>query len=148
MSNERRKYARLRPGVAVRFCEETTDRSKREYLVGVAENCGLGGMFISTDPPFSEGSIVTLDFWIESESKGVTPVTAYGIVRWVRRKSGVRGMGVQFIEFEGLGDRIFSDWIKEVFKDHPEIDEDKPGPYSKIAAPQDLHLHRPTSSTG
>jgi hypothetical protein len=135
MSNETRKYARLRPGVAVRFFGEPIDRTTRQYLTGAAENCGLGGMFISTEYAFSKGSIVTLDFRIDSESRGLTPVRAYGIVSLVQRKGGIRGMGIQFIEFEGLGDRIFSDWIKEVLKEHPEKDENEPGLYSKIAGP-------------
>lgn len=134
MSYQRRKTRRIRPGVAVRFFGESIDRMKRQYLDGVVENCGLGGMFIPTDHPFPKGSPITLDFRIESESKELTPVRAQGIVRWVRRRTGDRGMGIAFIEFQGLGDRVFSDWIRKVLKEPEEKNRTEPRVYSKIAA--------------
>ena len=134
MSYQRRKTHRIRPGVAVRFFGEPIDRTKRQYLDGVVENCGLGGMFISTDRPFPKGSLVTLEFRIKSESRDLDPVKAQGIVRWVRRRTGDRGMGIAFIEFEGLGDRVFSDWIKKVLDEPQYGDENKPKVYLKIAA--------------
>lgn len=120
MFNQRRKTHRIRPGVAVRFIGESIDKMTRHYLDGVVENCGLGGMFISTDHPFPKGSLITLDFRIDSESRELTPVRAQGIVRWVKRRTGNRGMGIEFIEFQGLGDRVFADWIKKVL-DEPRV---------------------------
>ena len=134
MSYQRRKTHRIRPGVAVRFFGEPIDRTKRQYLDGVVENCGLGGMFISTDRPFPKGSLVTLEFRIKSESRDLDPVKAQGIVRWVRRRTGDRGMGIAFIEFEGLGDRVFSDWIRKVLKEPEEKNRTEPRVCSKIAA--------------
>ena len=134
MFNKRRKNCRIRPGVSVRFMGESIDKMKREYLDGVVENCGLGGMFISTDHVFSKGSLITLDFRIDSESKDLTPVRAQGIVRWVQRRNGNRGMGIAFIEFQGLGDRVFSDWIKKVLDEPQYWDENEPKVYFKIAA--------------
>ena len=134
MSYQRRKTHRIRPGVAVRFFGEPIDRTKRQYLDGVVENCGLGGMFISTDRPFPKGSLVTLDFRIKSESRDLDPVKAQGIVRWVRRRTGDRGMGIAFIEFQGLGDRVFSDWIRKVLKEPEEKNRTEPRVCSKIVA--------------
>ena len=117
MRPQKRRTHRIRSGVAVRFIGESIDRTTRRYLDGVAENCGLGGMFISTEHPYPKGSLITLDFRINSESKELTPVSARGIVRWVQRRIGDRGMGIEFIEFEGLGDRVFSDWIEKVLQE-------------------------------
>ena len=134
MFNRKRESCRIRPGVAVRFMGESIAKAKREYLDGVVENCGLGGMFISTDRLFPKGSLITMDFRIDSESKDLTPVSAQGMVRWVQRGNGNRGMGIAFIEFKGLGDRVFSSWIKKVL-DEPEYgDENEPMVYLKIAA--------------
>lgn len=134
MSYQRRKTHRIRPGVAVRFFGEPIDRTKRQYLDGVVENCGLGGMFISTDRPFPKGTLITMDFRIESESKELTPVRARGIVRWVQRRAGDRGVGIEFMEFERLGDRVFSDWIKKVLQEPQDRDENESKAYLKIAA--------------
>ncbi len=134
MVNIKRKSCRIRPGVAVRFMGESIAKTKREYLDGVVENCGLGGMFISSDHLFPKGSLITMDFRIDSESKNLTPVSAQGIVRWVQRRNGDRGMGIAFIEFQGLGDRVFSEWIKKVLDEPQYGDEDEPRVYLNIAA--------------
>ncbi len=134
MLHQEKRTHRIRPGVAVRFIGKSIDRTTRHYLDGVVENCGLGGMFISTDHPFPKGNLITLDFRVNSESKGSTPVRARGIVRWVQRRTGDRGMGIEFMEFERLGDRVFSDWIKKVLQEPQDRDENEPKVYLKIAA--------------
>lgn len=140
MLHQKRKTHRIRPGVAVRFFGEPIAKTKRQYLDGIVENCGLGGMFISIDHPFPKGSLITLEFRIKSESRNLEPVKAKGIVRWVRRRTGDQGMGIAFIEFEGLGDRVFSDWIRKVLKEPEEKNRTEPRVCSKIVA-----LARPLS---
>lgn len=60
-------------------------------------NLGQGGCFIRTEHPLTVGSPLGLS--IELGSKG-SPVTARGIVRWVRETSEAkpRGMGIQFTD--------------------------------------------------
>ena len=112
MDDDRRQYRRVAAGVRVGFQREDMDANASEYLQGVAENCGLGGMFLATSHLFPKGSVVVLAI----EREGQPAVEARAVVRWVNRWSRPHGMGLEFIEFEGLGERNIEDWLNEVFE--------------------------------
>jgi hypothetical protein len=103
---ERRGYPRLAAGARVHYREVSLRRPERDYLKGVAENVSLGGMFIATRRPMAPGAVVSLVF-----ETGNALVKAKAVVCWRRRWRGPRGMGVRFIEFEGLGGRRFESWM-------------------------------------
>jgi len=113
---EKRKYPRIATNVHVRFRNEFLSKEARDYLGGVAENLSLGGMFVSSDHLLSKGSIITLEFEIESEDKNVSTINARAVVRWVRRWRSPRGMGIEFIEFQGVDNHTFAKWIEGLFK--------------------------------
>jgi len=104
---EQRRYPRVTAGVRVLYRGDPLERRERQYLQGIAADLSLGGMFLATDRPLPVGSLVRLEF-----QPGVGPgenpaeemaVTAQAVVRWRRRWRRPRGMGLEFVEFEGLG---------------------------------------------
>ncbi|HYO15563.1 MAG TPA: PilZ domain-containing protein [Thermoanaerobaculia bacterium] len=106
-----REYPRLVAGVRVCYREISLRRPEREYLKGVAENVSLGGMFIATRRSLAPGAVVSLVFET-GRGNGTAPVKAKAVVCWRRRWRHPRGMGVRFIEFEGLGERRFESWVE------------------------------------
>lgn len=106
-----RESLRLAVGVRVRYREVSLRRPEREYLKGVAENVSLGGMFIATRRPPAPGAVVSLVF-DAGDRGGAAPVKAKAIVCWRRRWRSPQGMGVRFIEFEGLGERRLENWVE------------------------------------
>ncbi len=107
---EKRKYQRIATDVMVRFREQSVDDSTQEYLQGIAENCGLGGVFLATRHILPKGSIVSLLFTYIQDDREVQ-VRAKAVVRWTRRLRKPRGMGLEFFEFQGLGDRDFRQYL-------------------------------------
>ncbi|HEV8579830.1 MAG TPA: PilZ domain-containing protein [Thermoanaerobaculia bacterium] len=112
-AEERRQYRRLAAGVRVRFNELSLGRTEREYLKGVAADVSLGGMFIATRHTFPEGTPIALEFHARDES-GSAPVRAHAVVCWRRRWRQPRGMGVQFVDFEFLGQRRLEVWLDTI----------------------------------
>ncbi len=113
MSAEQRQYPRISPNVRLNVMGKQIDKETRKYFEGIIGDISLGGMFIKTDQPFSKGSKVRIQF--NSEKDNGDPITAIGLVRWTRKWMKPRGMGVDFIEFEGLGSRSFEDWMRNNF---------------------------------
>lgn len=107
-----RNYRRVAAGVRVVCSSAPVDRQAREYLEGIAENVSLGGLFIATPDPLPVGNVAMLQFYLDGED--AEPVRAKAIVRWSRRWRRPRGMGLQFVEFEGLGWRRVESWIDVV----------------------------------
>jgi hypothetical protein len=113
--SENRRYPRVAPGVNFSVTVEHTNRGDREYYEGIIEDVSLGGMFIKIGHPFPKGSIVTILF--ESRiKKDERPVTAKGLIRWTRKWKQPYGMGIDFIEFDGLGSTPFEEWFKKHFQ--------------------------------
>jgi c-di-GMP-binding flagellar brake protein YcgR len=118
--DERRRYPRLSAGVRIFYRGEPLEPRERAYLEGVAEDLSLGGMFLATDRPLPVGSRVWLEF-----QPGVAPgedpaqemaVRAQAVVRWRRRWRSPRGMGLEFVEFEGLGRHEFQAVIERLLE--------------------------------
>ena len=111
MKRDKRKARRIATNFLVKFFRGSVDSSMRRTMKGIVENCSTGGMFISTDRPFSRGSVFTFEFELESETKHRIRIQVRAIVRWVQRLIHNPGMGVEFIVFNGRGDREFYSWL-------------------------------------
>lgn len=109
---ERRVFRRLAAGARVRFHEMSLRRPDLEYLRGVAEDVSLGGMFIATRHTFPVGTALSLEF--HTREDGGAPVRAKAVVCWRRRWREPRGMGMRFVELEGLGQRRLEAWMETV----------------------------------
>jgi c-di-GMP-binding flagellar brake protein YcgR len=115
MSEEKRKFKRATTDIAVQFNEEKVDKATKTYLQGVASNCGLGGMFLVTRHLFSKGSIVNLKFFFKDGDEEVY-IEARAIVRRVQRFRSPRGMGLEFFEFSGFGEKNLEQYISRILK--------------------------------
>jgi len=111
MADEQRKFPRIATNVGVRFRKEKHSRESAKYLSGIAENCSLGGMLITTDYVLPKGKILKMKFELKAEDGTIKLIRARAIVRWVKRRGSQKGMGVEFIEFVELGDKTFGEWM-------------------------------------
>lgn len=110
----RRQYRRVAAGVSVFYWSPPVDKPTREYLEGIASDLSLGGLFLATPRPLPKGSYVLLDFETAGDEGG--PVSAKAVVRWRRRWRPPRGMGLEFVEIEGLGQRRLEAWVESILK--------------------------------
>ncbi len=115
-SRERRDFSRVSSNVAVRWYGETLDKSTREYLSQIAGNISLRGMFVEADRPPPAGTMIRLEIRLASANSDAEPVQAKAIVRWRRRWSRPRGMGVEFLDLKGLGQRNLKEWLQSVLR--------------------------------
>jgi Tfp pilus assembly protein PilZ len=105
MEDDRRGgYRSILPGTEVVYRAAPVRPKDRRYLVGIAENVSLGGLFISTRQPFPVGTLVFLDVY-PGEGADRTPFSARAVVRWRQLWREPRGMGLQFLEFANLAAR-------------------------------------------
>ena len=111
MELSRRAYPRTAADVRVSYHEEPVTSGTREYLEGLAADIGIGGMFIATENPLPKGSVASLEFRTGADAEGVR---ARAMVRWVRRIGQPKGMGIEFIEVDGLGERGLDEWIERL----------------------------------
>ena len=109
---DKRRYLRVPSGTRIRWCSVDVSEEARNYLVGLAENYSFGGVFLVTDEPLERGSFVEIGFSVPVGP----PVSALAVVRWVRRFRKLSGLGLQFIEFDGIGDRDFNELIDSIFR--------------------------------
>ena len=116
MFEEKRKFKRIASNVRVGFNKEQVDKETKEYFQGVAEDCGLSGMFLATEHLMPKGSVVSLRFqFIDKEGKEVN-IQAQAVVRWTQRFRKPKGMGLEFYEFSGLENRNFEDCLEQLLK--------------------------------
>ena len=114
---DNRKYRRIASGTQIHFQAAHSDAASREYYTGLVENYSFGGLFLVTSASLSPGDVVDLSIHVPGEP----PVQARALVRWTRRWTQPRGAGVEFIDFDSLGDRDVGEFLQRVF----ETDEEK-----------------------
>lgn len=108
---DKRRYQRVASGVEIRFHVAESDPISRDYYSGLVDNYSFGGLFIATSVPLSPGDVVHLDISVE----GQPPIQARALVRWTRRWARPRGAGLEFIDFDNVGDRSFQDLLEQLF---------------------------------
>lgn len=111
---DRRRYPRLKTGVRVLYEGLPTSRAEQRYLSGVAEDLSLGGMFLLSEAPFPPGSLVILEFRTPDMSREEPPVCARALVRWRRRWGENKGMGLSFVDFEGMDRQRLHTWLESL----------------------------------
>ena len=109
-----RKYSRIASHIEIRIQRLSTDKSAQRYLSGLATDCSLGGMFISTELPLSPGNFINLEFRLKSKPEDSPTIKARAVVRWIRQWNKPRGMGIEFIEFHELGKKNYTNWMAEL----------------------------------
>ena len=115
MKAERRQYTRAATEVIVQFFEDSPEKNEQSiHSEGIVENFSAGGMYISTEHPPSRGSSVILKFRIKANPKALLPIQVRAVVRWVRQVTNPKGMGVEFVEFEGIDERDFEEWLSSL----------------------------------
>lgn len=117
MLNDQRKFKRVASNVRVGFSKQQIDKDSEEYFQGVAEDCGLSGIFLATPHLMPKGSVVSLNFQFVDETGEQVKIQAQAVVRWTQRFRKPKGMGMEFFEFQGLGDRSFAQCLKLLLKD-------------------------------
>lgn len=118
-SEDRRRYPRLKAGVRVLYEGLRPSPTERQYLSGVAEDLSLSGMFLSSEHPFPPGTLLTLEFRTPDMSPEELPVCARALVRWRSRWGACRGMGISFVELEGIGRQRIQSWLDRVLSQEP-----------------------------
>jgi type IV pilus assembly protein PilZ len=95
---ERRKYPRVPLSLLIQYRFDTLEDFLSEY----STNISIGGMFIRTDKPKDEGTLVYLQFYLRDGAKLIE-----GLGRVVRVNpsesagdQAAAGMGIEFVNFD------------------------------------------------
>jgi type IV pilus assembly protein PilZ len=94
---ERRKYPRVPLSLLIQYRFDTLEDFLSEY----STNISIGGMFIRTDQPKDEGTLVYLQFYLRDGAKLIE-----GLGRVVRvnpsdlADDAAAGMGIEFVNFD------------------------------------------------
>jgi len=95
---ERRKYPRVPLSLLIQYRFDTLEDFLSEY----STNISIGGMFIRTDKPKDEGTLVYLQFYLRDGAKLIE-----GLGRVVRVNpadtagdQSASGMGIEFVNFD------------------------------------------------
>src|ERR1700730_10508658 len=108
-------------GTKVFFRKTEVHRFDREYEEGAGEDLSVGGMFVTTKVPMPVGMELRLKIFIPHEIPSEPPVTVRALVRWQGLlKGGPRGLGVQFLEFKGIGELRLKVWLDTILPADPE----------------------------
>jgi len=108
--DRRRDYRSILPGTEVIYRAAPVRPQDRRYLLGVAENVSLGGLFLSTRHPFGVGTVVLLDLY-PAAGADRAPFSARAVVRWRQLWREPRGMGLQFLDFINLAERPIAEML-------------------------------------
>ena len=115
MSEEKRvQFRAIAPGAAVFYRPENVPAPEVNYRLGMAENVSMGGVFIASRHPLRPGTFVRLQLFSPADPDHAPAVHCKGIVRWRQLWREPRGMGIQFLEFEGLGERALESWLETI----------------------------------
>jgi hypothetical protein len=117
--DKRRDYRAILPGTEVIYRATPVRPQDRRYLLGIAENVSLGGLFISTRHPFGVGTVVLLDLYPGAGSDRA-PFSARAVVRWRNLWREPRGMGLQFLDFANLAERPMPALLDDALAPPPE----------------------------
>jgi type IV pilus assembly protein PilZ len=94
---ERRRYPRVPLSLLIQYRFDTLEDFLSEY----STNISIGGMFIRTDRPRDEGTLVYLQFYLRDGAKLIEGLGR--VVRVNPAESGdaaSTGMGIEFVNFD------------------------------------------------
>lgn len=94
--SEKRRFARTALSLLVQYRFNTFEDFLAEYSV----NLSAGGMFIRTDTPKDEGSIIYLQFSLKDGSRLIEGMGRVVRVNPPGVAGRVAGMGVEFLNFD------------------------------------------------
>jgi hypothetical protein len=112
---EKRRFRRVAVGTRVAYSGEPLGAISRDYFESLAGNVSAGGMYLAAKVTFPPGTLLHLRFDAVGGEWDESPVRATAIVRWRRRLFAPRGMGIEFVDFEGLGKRRLEAWLATLF---------------------------------
>lgn len=95
-NDERRRHPRTPLSILVQFRFNTFEEFLAEYSV----NLSPGGMFIRTDEPKEEGSVIYLQFTLKDGSRLIEGMGRVVRVNPPGVKDRVAGMGIEFVNFD------------------------------------------------
>jgi uncharacterized protein (TIGR02266 family) len=105
---ERRKHVRYAVRIRIRY--RTADQFFQDYV----QNISMGGIFVETTKPLSEGTRLSVEFSLPGMR---VPISADGVV--VHRLSGNRGsdasgngMGIRFSELDEKSKRLLEEYVR------------------------------------
>ncbi len=113
-SDQRSAYRNLAHGAQVFFRCERSNQSEQRYLKGIADDMSLGGIFVNVRYPPPPGTFLSLHIYRGADQALTSPLYAKAVVRWRRQWGKPRGMGVQFLELEGLGNQRLDHWLAAI----------------------------------
>jgi hypothetical protein len=114
---DQRRFRRVAVGTRVTYSGEPLDPVSRDYFESLTGNVSAGGMYLAAKRTFPPGTLLHLSFEAVGGAVDDSPVRATAIVRWRRRFFAPRGMGIEFVDFEGLGKRQLEGWLATLFGD-------------------------------
>lgn len=95
-SDNRRKHQRVPLSLLVQY----RLNSFEDFLAEYSHDISLGGMFIRTEEPREEGSMIYLQFWLNDGSKLIEGLGKVVRVNPPGDPKKPAGMGVEFLNFD------------------------------------------------
>ena len=95
-ADERRRFPRTPLSLLVQYRFNTFE----DFLADYSANISPGGMFIRTDKPLEEGSMVFLQFTLKDGSRLIEGMGKVVRVNPPGVKDRIAGMGVEFVSFD------------------------------------------------
>jgi type IV pilus assembly protein PilZ len=92
---ERRKYPRVPLSLLIQYRFDTLEDFLSEYSTDIS----IGGMFIRTDKPKDEGTLVYLQFYLRDGAKLIEGLGRVVRVNPLDDQAAV-GMGIEFVNFD------------------------------------------------
>lgn len=92
----KRRHQRVPLALLVQYRLDTFE----EFLAEYSHDISVGGMFIRTEEPREQGSMIYLQFWLNDGSK---LIEGLGKVVWVNPPGDPQrpaGMGIEFVNFD------------------------------------------------
>lgn len=94
MGTERRRHPRVKLNLLVQFRFQSYD----EFLADYASDISVGGLFLHTEEPRPEGSLVYFQFTTKEEGAFIEGLGR--VVRVLEDEQGHKGMGIEFVNVE------------------------------------------------
>ena len=92
----KRRHPRTPLNVLVQFRFDTFDEFLAEYSINISP----GGIFVTTDEPREEGSVIYLQFALKDGSKLIEGMGKVVRVNPVGDSTRPAGMGIEFVNFD------------------------------------------------